>query len=179
MGQKYMAQWGHKGFLVDPTKIVPFNDLATAFTLKSEYHTDTTGKEPVYVRGRELQSITLSTTYLSVLNVDPRNQMRQWYDCIGMTYPLYINGIQFGPPLLQLVQVDWSNFLFLQNGKIIGVDAAIMFNEYIGPEKLISQETFNSWTGNTSPASTGPSKSEKQLMANGITVTYPYVEVQD
>lgn len=176
MSQQYMARWGHKGFLVDPTKIVPFNNLATAFTLNSEYHTDTTGKEPVNVRGRAMQTITLSTTYLEVLNTTPRNQMRQWYDCIGMTYPLYIGDVQFGPPLLQLVQVDWSNFLFAGNGRIIGVDADITFKEYQGPERLINQETFNSWLGEVSPASTGPSPSEKKLMANGITVTYPYIE---
>lgn len=176
MAQKYIAQWGHKGFLVDPTKIVPFSGLSTSFSLNSEFHTDTTGKEPVNVRGRALQPITFNTTYLSVLNVDPRNQMRQWYDCIGMTYPMYINGIQFGPPLLQLISVDWSNFRHLQNGKIIGVDAAITFNEYIGPERLISQETFDSWTGEASTSQIGPGKDEKKLLANGITVTYPYVE---
>lgn len=176
---QYLAQWGHKGFLTDPSKVVPFNDLATAFTLKSEYHTDTSGKEPVYVRGRELQTITLGTTYLSVLNVDPKGQMRQWYDCIGKTYPLYIGGVQFGPPLLQLTNVDWSNFLFLQTGKIVGVDASFTFKEYIGPEQLISQETFDSWTGKTTATNVGPSKDEKKQLANGITVTYPYVEVQD
>lgn len=176
MSQKYMAKWGHKGFLVDPTKIVPFNNLATAFTLNSEYHTDTTGKEPVNVRGRAMQGITLSTTYLEVINTTPRNQMRQWYDCIGMTYPLYIGDVQFGPPLLQLVQVDWSNFLFAGNGRIVGVDAAITFREYQGPEHLISQETFDAWTGKTSAMSAGPSKEEKKLLANGIIVTYPYIE---
>lgn len=177
MADQYLAQWGHKGFLVSTVKVVPFNDLATAFTLKSEYHQDTTGKEPIYVRGREMQTITCGTTYLKVLGVDPKNQMRQWYDCIGMTYPLYIGGVQFGPPLLQLTRVDWSNFLHAGDGKIIGVDAAITFNEYVGPERLISQETFNSWTGNVSPESAGPSPSEKKQMANGIVVTYPYVEV--
>lgn len=176
MAQKYLAQWGPKGFLIDPTKIVPFSDLSTSFSLNSEFHTDTTGKEPVNVRGRAMQPITFNTTYLSVFNVDPKGQMHQWYDCIGMTYPLFIGGVQFGPPLLQLVSVDWSNFRHLQTGKIIGADAALTFNEYEGPEKIISQETFEAWSGGQSTSQIGPGKDEKKLLANGITVTYPWVE---
>lgn len=166
---KYMAKWGPKGFLVSKEKISPFTDLSTAHSLKSEYQTDTSGPEPINVRGREQQTITFKTKYLSAAGMDPKSQMRQWYDLIGMTYPLYIGGKQFGPPLLQLKSVEWSNFIFRFDGYIIGVEAAITLQEYVGPEKLISQKTFDSWIGKTDDETSeamdaGPSADEKKTM---------------
>lgn len=159
----YMVKWGHKGFLVNPKKVVPFSGLATSHGLKSEYHLDTASPDKIYVRSRKAQSITFNTTYLTALGMDIKNQMKQWYDLIGMTYPMYIGGRQFGPPLLQLKSVDWSNFILTPTGKIIGVDAAITLEEYVGPERLISQETFDSWTGETGDAMKAePSKEEKK-----------------
>lgn len=172
---KYMAQWGPKGFLVDPSKIVPFTDLATAFSLNSEYRVDTSGNDPIYVRGRAPQPITFSTTYLSSLGVDPRNQMRQWYDLIGMTYPFYLGGVQFGPPLLQLQSVDLPNFLHDNTGKIIGLDVDITLMEYTGDAKTISQKTFDAWTGKVSSTEVGPSETEIKILKP--TITYPTVEV--
>lgn len=172
---EYMAQWGPKGFLTDPSIVVPFTDLSTAFSLNSEYRVDTSGNDPIYVRGRAPQTITLSTKYLSSLGVNPRNQMRQWYDLIGMTYPLYIGGVQFGPPLLQLQSVDLPEFLHDNTGKIIGLDVNITLTEYVGEARTISQKTFDAWTGKTSATDIGPT--EKETEALKITITYPTVEV--
>ena len=145
----YQAKWGPKGFLTTPEKIVPFMDLSTSYSLKSENNTDTSGTEPTNTRGRELQTITFSTKYMSAAGVDPKGQMREWYDLIGAKYPLYIGGKQFGPPLLQLESVDWSNFLYAPDGSIISVEATINLKEYIGPMQPISEKTFASW-GDTS-----------------------------
>lgn len=173
---QYMVKWGPKGFLVSPEKIVPFTDLGTSHSLKSDYQVDTSGPEPVNVRGREPQTITFKTKYLSAAGVDPKGQMHQWYDLIGMTYPMYIGGKQFGPPLLQLEKANYDNFLYAPNGYIIGVEVALTFNEYVGPERVISQKTFDAWLGKTDERhealNAGPSKDEK----NAIKVTYPWVE---
>lgn len=174
---QYAAKWGPKGFLVSPSKVVPFTDLDTSHSLKAEYHTDTSGPEPINVRGREPQTITFKTKYLSAVGVDPKNQMRQWYDLIGMTYPMYISGRQFGPPLLQLESVDLDGFIHAPNGYIIGVEVSITLVEYNGPEMVISQKTFDAWTGkmdeNSEALNAGPSKEEKKA----IKITYPTIEV--
>lgn len=171
----YMVQWGPKGFLVSADKIVPFADLSTAFTLNSEYREDTSGNDPIYVRGRAPQSISFTTSYYAAAGVDPRNQMRQWYDLIGMTYPLYIGGVQFGPPLLQLQSVDLSEFIQDMTGRILGVHMTITLAEYTGDAKTISQKTFDAWTGKTSATEVGPSDKETELLKP--TITYPTVGV--
>lgn len=165
MATKYMATWGPKGFLAAPDVITSLEDLTTAHSLKSEYHVDNSGPEPVNVRGMENQTIKLKVRYLSATGRDPKNQMRQWYDLLGMTYPMYIGGRQFGPPLLQLKQVDWDNFLFANNGHIIGVDAVVTLEGYVGEAMEISEKTFNAWqekTGTEEAIDAAPSKMEKK-----------------
>lgn len=169
MAEKYMATWGHKGFLVSLEKIVPFMDMSTAHSLKSEYHTDYSGAEAVNVRARDTQTITFKTRYLRAAGVDPKNQMRQWYDLLGMTYPMYIGGKQFGPPLLQLIKVEWGNFLHAPDGYIIGADATITLKGYVGDVLKITQKTFDSWTGKSynDALNTKPSAQEKKNMKGG------------
>lgn len=165
MADKYAARWGPKGFLAAPNVITSLEDLTTAHSLKSEYHVDNTGPEPVNVRGMENQTIKMKIRYLSATGRDPKNQMRQWYDLLGMTYPMFIGGRQFGPPLLQLTQVDWDNFLFANNGHIIGVDAVVTLEGYVGEPMEISEKTFAAWQGKdeTEEATDAkPSKSEKK-----------------
>lgn len=168
---KYLAQWGPKGFLVDPSKIVPFDDLSTAFTLNSEYRLDTSGNDPIYVRGRAPQTIPFSTTYVASLGVDPRNQMRQWYDLIGMTYPMYLGGVQFGPPLLQLTSVDLPDFKLDNTGRILVLEVNLTFDEYTGEAMTITQKTFDAWNGITSDV--GPTERENEILK--VTITLPEV----
>ena len=141
----YLAKWGIKGFLISPDKIVPFNNLSTSFALKSENNTDTSGTAPTNTRGRELQTITFTTTYMTATGVDPRKQMKEWYALVGKTYPLYIGGEQFGPPLLQLEKVDWNNYQFAPNGKIISADASITLKEYSGNAQKLDAQTLASF----------------------------------
>lgn len=136
----YTAKWGPKGFLVSPDKIVPFNGLSTSFSLKNENNTDTSGTPPKNTRGRESQTITFSTTYMTATGTDPRWQMGEWYGLIGAAYPLYVGGKQFGPPLLQLEKVDWSNYQYAPNGTIIAVDAAITLVEFTGATAPVSSK---------------------------------------
>lgn len=170
---KYTAQWGPKGFIATTDKLVPFDGLSTAFTLNSEYREDTSGNDPIYVRGRAPQSITFSTTYLASLGVDPRNQMRQWYDLIGMTYPMYLGGVQFGPPLLQLTNVDFPEMTTDNNGRILVLDVNLTFAEYIGEERTISQKTFDAWNGTASATDIGPTERENNILK--VTITLPEV----
>lgn len=172
---QYMAQWGPKGFLIDPSKIVPFDGLSTAFSLNSEYRLDTSGNDPIYVRGRAPQSITFKTTYVASAGVDPRNQMRQWYDLIGMTYPMYINGVQFGPPLLQLISVDMPDVTLDNTGRILSLDVNISLAEYTGEAMTITEKTFDAWNGITSALEVGPTERENETLK--ITITLPTVEV--
>ena len=126
----YLAQWGPKGFLVSPTKIVPLKDLSTSVALKADSENDTSGTDPTNTRGLEPQTITLSTTYLRAAGVDPRGQIDEWSSLVGAAHPLLIEGKRFGPPKMQLTRVDASGLEFTNEGKILKVEISITLMEY-------------------------------------------------
>lgn len=125
----YFAKWGPKGFLASTSKAVPFMDLQTSHAMRDGNNTDTSGEDtPVK---RDAQRITFKTRYLKAAGMDPKAQMSEWYNLIGEKWPMYIGGIQFGPPLLQLEDVTYSNFILnSKTGEIIGVDAEISLIEW-------------------------------------------------
>ena len=156
---KYMAQWGSKGFLVSPGKIVPLSTISTAYVLKSESNNDTSGTPPTNTRGLELEEITLETTYLTAAGVDPRGQVEEWESLIGDTNPLYVQGKRFGPKLLQLKQVSVQNVLLDNAGRFLSVDLSISLQEYTPPSTKVSSKPFAS--ASKSVGSSGGSSTSK------------------
>lgn len=139
-----MAQWGSKGFLVSPGKIVPVSAISTAYVLKSESNNDTSGTPPTNTRGLELEEITLETTCLAAAGVDPRSQLEEWKSLVGEANPLYIQGKRFGPKLLQLRQVSVKNVLLDNAGRFLSVDLSISLQEYTPPSTKVSSKPFAS-----------------------------------
>lgn len=128
----YMAKWGPKGFLISPAKIVPFKDFTTSMTLKADSENDTSGTAPINTRGRELQPMTFSTTYLRAAGVDPRAQIEEWEGELGNSYPLYIGGKRFGPPKMKLTQVSVSDVVLSNNGEFLQASLSFTFAEDVG-----------------------------------------------
>ena len=126
---KYQAKWGKKGFLVSPTKIVPFTDFKTGKKLKSDSNNDTSGKKPTNTRGIEAQEMSFSVKYLSAAGVNPRAQYEEWCGEIGKSYPLYIEGKRFGPAKMMLQSVDLGESLFSPSGAFIGLTLSISLVE--------------------------------------------------
>ena len=159
-----MAQWGSKGFLVSPGKIVPLSTISTAYVLKSESNNDTSGTPPTNTRGLELEEITLETTYLAAAGVDPRGQVEEWKSLIGDTNPLYIQGKRFGPKLLQLKQVSVQNVLLDNAGRFLSVDLSISLQEYTPPSTKVSSKPFASASKSVG-SSSGSSTSKSAAMS--------------
>lgn len=152
----YMAKWGPKGFLVSPSKVVPFNDLKTSYELKEDSENDTSGTPPTNTRGRQLQTITFSTVYMKALGTDPRGQMAEWYAELGKAYPLYIGGRQFGPPLLKLKKVELSDYEMNNEGDFLKMVVSITLEEYSEGKKSKLADT-KATSGNTKSASSSTS----------------------
>lgn len=127
---EYTALWGTKGFIVSPTKIVPLLDLTTSFAVKADSGNDTGGKSSTNTRGRELQTVSLSTLYVRGAGVDPRAQIAEWDALVGKAYPLYIEGQRFGPNKLMLKSVDVSKILLSNKGKFLQCSVDLKFEEY-------------------------------------------------
>lgn len=137
---EYLAKWGNKGFLVNPSKVVPLLSLKTGFARKADTNEDTSGTPPTNTRGLELQTITLETRYLAGLGVDPRDQIEDWKKQFGKRYPLYVNGRQFGPDLLELDKVDITDVVLDNRGKFIRVDLMVTLVEYVPPTTTVSSK---------------------------------------
>ena len=122
----YKARWGSMGFLVSPTKIVPFDDLSTTISLKS----DSGDGSSTNNRGRELQSIQFTTQYLSAVGVDPRKKFEEWAGLIGTSNPLYIGEKRFGPSKMTLKSVAISDSVLGVDGTFLSITLSITLEEY-------------------------------------------------
>ena len=131
---EYTALWGPKGFIVSPEKIVPLNDLTTSIALKQDNGTDTSGTSPTNTKGKEPQTISLSTTYVKSAGVDPRSQIEEWEKEVGNAYSLYIGGVRFGPKKLKLTKVDVTNIVLSPKGVFLSTKVAVTLEEYDEPD---------------------------------------------
>ena len=127
---EYTALWGPKGFIVSPSKIVPLMNLSTTFSVKSSTGVDANGTDTTNNRGRELQSVSLSTLYVRGAGVDPRGQIAEWEAQVGKAYPLYIQGQRFGPNKLMLKSVDVSDIKMTNTGLFLQCSISLKFEEY-------------------------------------------------
>lgn len=125
----YTARWGPKGFIVSPSKVVPLEDFATSFAIKSDTNGDTSGTPPTNTQGMELQPLTLKTRYARALGTDPIGQIEEWRAQIGKVKTLFLGDKPFGPKFM-LKQVDVSDTLFLPDGTMIACTISLTFEEH-------------------------------------------------
>lgn len=129
---KYQAQWGPKGFLISPEKIVTFDGFSTSIELNDDSGNDTSGTPPTNTTGRKPQNINLSITYIRAAGVDPRAQFEEWTSLVGKAYPFYISGKRFGPEQLQLKKIDLSGLKLSNDGSFLSCTVAVSLEEYTG-----------------------------------------------
>lgn len=170
----YMARWGPKGFLVSPSKIVPFDSFTTDMKLKSDSENDTSGTEPINTRGRELRTISFETQYYAALGVDPRAQIDEWENLLGQAYPLYIGSKRFGPPRMKLTQVSTSDLKLTPNGDMISCKIAISMEEY--SEGKTSQLVSTSSTSSASKSTSSSSKKSSTSSSSQTSAARQYVD---
>lgn len=127
---KYRARWGPFGFLVSPSKIVPFDNFSTSINLKTDSGNDTSGTSATNTRGLELQSMSFSTKYMRALGVDPRERFEAWKAQVGNSYPLYLGDQRFGPAKMMLTGVSVSELITNNDGSFLSVTLDITLQEY-------------------------------------------------
>ena len=133
---QYLAKWGQKGFVVNPYKLVPFENLKTSFELKLDENDETNGTTQLNVQGRESTPVTFSTTYFASAGVDVRGQIEEWKNLIGRIDTLYINGKPFGERLL-LKKVDVTETELSNNGEFVWAKLTFTFIEYYGDASVL------------------------------------------
>lgn len=160
----YKARWGPMGFVISPTKIVPFDSLTTTITLKSDSGNDTSGKGATNSRGRELQSIQFTTQYLKAAGVDPRERFDEWTSLVGSAYPLYVGEQRFGPAQMILKSVAMSSSLLSTDGVFLSITLNITL------EEIASTETTKKTSKKSTKSSNGSSSSKKAAETYAKTV---------
>lgn len=141
----YKARWGSMGFVVSPTKIVPFDELTTTIALKMDSGDGSSANN----RGRELQSIQFATRYLSAAGVDPRKKFEEWANLVGTSNPLYIGEKRFGPAKMTLESVAISESILSIDGDFLSITLSITLKEYSTSSKT-SSKTSNKTSSKTS-----------------------------
>ncbi len=126
----YKARWGPMGFVTSPTKIVPFENLTTSISLKTDSENDAGGSAATNIRGLELQPMTFTATYMRAAGVDPLQRFNDWAALVGSIYPLYIGEKRFGPAKLILKKVDLTDQILDNNGAFLSITLNITLEEY-------------------------------------------------
>lgn len=150
----YIAQWGPKGFIVSPEKIITFDGFSTSIELNEDSENDTSGKSPTNTKGIKPLTVNLSITYVRAAGVDPRAQFEEWTSLVGQAYPLYIGGKLFGPEYLKLKKIDLSGVRLNHDGIFLSATVAASFDEYVMPKKTS--------TGGPAPTPTPTTTTEKK-----------------
>lgn len=173
---EYTARWGPKGFIVSPSKIVPLMNLSTSFSVKSDTGNDTSGTASTNTKGRELQSVSLSTLYVRGAGVDPRGQIAEWEAQVGKSYPLYIEGQRFGPSKLMLKSVDVSDILLTNTGKFLQCAVSLTFEEYsttattVTANSASAQQAAASYNSAMTATASSQDKATKKVTAKAVTL---------
>lgn len=146
------ARWGPFSFEVTANKIIPFENLTTSFTVKTD------SQNTSNVTGLEPQPMTFTTTYIRSMGVDPREKIDAWKAEMGKSYPLYIGEKRFGPEKMMLIGVNVSELITDNSGAFLSAIMDISLREYIQ-------------NASTSSASSGQSSSAAKARAKYDEVT--------
>ena len=149
----YIAQWGPMGFLVTPSKVVPFDNFSTSVSLKSDSGNDTSGTSATNNRSLELQPMSFSTKYMKALGVDPRERYEAWAALVGQAYPLYIGNKRFGPAKMLLTGVNVPELLTNNNGDFLSITIDITLEEESQGNTKKSSSSGSSSSGSSSSGS--------------------------
>lgn len=155
-----MGTWGPKKFEVNTKSLTPISDLTTAYKLKSDANSDTSGTKPTNTRGRELESVTFNVKYLVAAGINVRVEFGSWRELIGQSYPLIIGGVRFGPEKFELQSASISDTALDTNGNFLAATVALSFKEFTPANKAATA---------TATGKSGGGSSAKGITNSGAT----------
>lgn len=168
--------WGDLKLSVSENGVMGLNDgFSTAIKVNTETNDDKEGRPATNTQTIELQEISfdflLNAYFLPKTTIE--KEWEKWKKQIAKHHPLYLNGKQFGPKELQLIEADLTDSKLDDYGRFLVAHISIKLREW-APEKAKSKKTAstkskgkNKSKGTTSKSkkssakSVGPSKSAK------------------
>lgn len=143
-----IATFGSKVFQVDPDKIYTFNGFAYNTALQIEKQ-DADGTKPSsYLKGVDLDTISLTIKLDAANGVNPRNEWGEWKKILEAqaTHQFILGGVPIGDTNFLLKSVAVSNANIESTGKILALDLALEFEEYIRAGKKKEKESSKATT---------------------------------
>lgn len=135
-----MAQWGSKKWVVSASKVMALEGLSFSYAQAAEENKSTEDKKTTNERGRELFTLSFTTTLHSGAGVDVRKEIESWESLVTKTDYFYLNGKRLGPKL-QLRKVSANVDKVDDLGRMRLATLSFEFKEYEAPVKSSSSST--------------------------------------
>jgi len=130
-----IASFANKVFTVDASKIYTFDKFQYSSSLQVEKQ-DAAGKKPSsYIKGPDLDTISITIPLSVEMGVNPRNEWGSWKALLqqGIPYPFILGGIPLNNAKWLLVEVTPSKAIMDNEGKILSLELYLEFQEYVRP----------------------------------------------
>lgn len=155
--------WGDLKLSVSENGVMGLNDgFSTAIKVNTETNDDKEGRPATNTQTIELQEISfdflLNAYFLPKTTIE-----KEWEKLkkqIAKHYPLYLNGKQFGPKELQLIEADLTDSKLDDYGRFLVAHISIKLREW-APEKAKSKKTASTKSKGKSKSKGTTSKSKK------------------
>ena len=101
-----MAQWGTKKWVVTPSQVKALEGLSFSYAQVADNNTSTEERKPTNERGKELFTLSCSTTLHAGAGVQILNEIFSWEALVTKVNKFYLGGRLIGPGALQLRKVN-------------------------------------------------------------------------
>lgn len=155
--------WGDLKLSVSENGVMGLNDgFSTAIKVNTETNDDKEGRPATNTQTIELQEISfdflLNAYFLPKTTIE--KEWEKWKKQIAKHHPLYLNGKQFGPKELQLIEADLTDSKLDDYGRFLVAHISIKLREW-APEKAKSKKTASTKSKGKSKSKGTTSKSKK------------------
>ena len=142
--------------------------FSTAIKVNTETNDDKEGRPATNTQTIELQEISfdflLNAYFLPKTTIE--KEWEKWKKQIAKHHPLYLNGKQFGPKELQLIEADLTDSKLDDYGRFLVAHISIKLREW-APEKAKSKKTASTKSKGKNK-STGTTSKRKKSSAKSV-----------
>ncbi|PNT91295.1 phage tail protein [Clostridium thermosuccinogenes] len=152
-----IATFAGKVFQVDSKKIYTFSDFSYTSTLQTEKQDADGSKPSTYIKGPDLDKLSIKIKLDASWGVNPRNEWGAWKRILEerKAYKFILGGVPINNTNWLLTSVSPSNVVINGSGMILSLELELQFEEYIRPgsKKESSSSSVKSTSGGKSSIS--------------------------
>lgn len=130
-----IATYANKVFQVSPDKIHTFDDFQYSSELQTEKQDADGAKPSTYLKGSDLDTMGFTIKLDASTGVNPRNEWGDWKRMLEdkTAYPFILGGVPVNGANWLVTKVTPSNVKTDNTGRVLSLDLALQFEEYVRP----------------------------------------------